>query len=193
MVQTKVRFFNFEEYLSYEDDSNNKLYELFNGELIELPPESGENVGIAGFLFLKFAAIIDHLQVRAHGLELEVRGEPKNRYPDLTILREEHISLIVRRNTVRLTMPPPLLVVEVVSPGNLQRDRDYIAKRRQYEDVGIGEYWIVDPSLHQVTILIMQSGTYVDSGTFKGSDIIKSPTFPALAISAKTALSAGKQ
>jgi hypothetical protein len=34
---------------------------------------------------------------RGHGLELEVRGEPKNRYPDLTIIREEHIQLLSPR------------------------------------------------------------------------------------------------
>lgn len=42
-------------------------------------------------------------------------------------------------------MAPPLLVIEVVSPGELQRNRDYIAKRLQYQDCGIPEYWIVDP------------------------------------------------
>jgi Uma2 family endonuclease len=67
-----------------------------------------------------------------------VRGEPKNRYPDLTILREEHVALLKPRNTIRLMMPPPLLVVEVVSPGKIQRERDYT--RSQYQDLGIGEY-----------------------------------------------------
>ncbi len=42
MTQAKPRFSNFEEYLSYNDGTDNR-YELFNGELIELPPESGEN------------------------------------------------------------------------------------------------------------------------------------------------------
>jgi len=51
---------------------------------------------------------------RGHGLELEVRGEPKNRYPDLTIIREEHIQLLSQRNTILLSMLPPLLVIEVV-------------------------------------------------------------------------------
>ncbi|WP_432811627.1 Uma2 family endonuclease [Pantanalinema sp. GBBB05] len=37
-------------------------------------------------------------------------------------------------------MAPPLLVIEVVSSGELQRDRDYIAKRSQYQDLGIPEY-----------------------------------------------------
>ena len=91
MVQSKPRFLSFEEYLTY-DDGTDHLYELFNGELIEVPPESGENVQIANRLFLVFALLLGTDRVRGHGLELEVRGEPKNRYPDLTIIREEHIQ-----------------------------------------------------------------------------------------------------
>jgi Uma2 family endonuclease len=126
MVQSKPRFFSFDEYLSHDDGTEN-LYELFNGELVELLPESGLNVEIATFLLVQFASILGSQRVRGHGLELEVRGEPKNRYPDLTIIRDEHIQLLKKRNTIRLSMAPPVLVVEVVSPGDLQRDRDYIA------------------------------------------------------------------
>ena len=191
MVETKLRFLSFEDYLSYEDD-NNRLYELFNGELIELPPESGENVEVATSLLVKFCALVGPSRVRGHGLELEVRGEPKNRYPDLTIIRAEHVALLKRRNTIRLMMPPPLLVIEVVSPGNLQHERDYIAKRRQYEDIGANEYWIVDPSLRQITVLAMQSGSYEEIGVFKRAQIVKSLVFSELAIAANTVLSAEK-
>jgi Uma2 family endonuclease len=93
MLTIKPRFETFEEYLVYEDNSE-KLYELFNGELVEMPPESGLNFQIANRLFLVFALILGTDRVRGHGLELEVRGEPKNRYPDLTIIREEHIQLL---------------------------------------------------------------------------------------------------
>jgi Uma2 family endonuclease len=114
------RFQSFDEYLLYNDDSE-KFYELFNGELIEMPPESGLNIQIATFLLLKFAEILDYRRVRGQGLELEVRGEPKNRYPDLTIIREEHIQQLSKRNTIRLSMAPPLLVIEVVSPGRFTK------------------------------------------------------------------------
>ena len=43
MAQTQPRFLSFEEYLSY-DDGTEVLYELFNGELVAVPPESGSNV-----------------------------------------------------------------------------------------------------------------------------------------------------
>jgi Uma2 family endonuclease len=191
MLQTKPRFQNFEDYLAY-DDGTDYLYELFNGVLIEVPPESGLNVGIAGFLFIQFAAILGHLRVRGHGLELEVRGEPRNRFPDLTIIREEHIQQLSRRNTIRLSMAPPLLVVEVVSPGELQQNRDYVAKRSQYQDLGIPEYWLIDPPQQQITILELQNGVYVEAGLFQNQDAILSPNFPELKLTAEQILTSGE-
>lgn len=179
MLQIKHRFQSFEEYLSY-DDGSDKLYELFNGELIEMPPESGTNVQIATFLLIQFASLLGYRRVRGHGLELEVRGEPRNRYPDLTIIREEHIQQLVKRNTIRLSMLPPLLAIEVVSPGELQRDRDFIAKRSQYQDRGIPEYWIIDPETQTILILELIDKTYTEIGNFAGNDLVVSPQFSQL-------------
>ena len=128
MLEVKPRFQSFEEYLAY-DNGSDKLYELFNGELIGMPPSSGIKVRITNCILLMFALLIGIDRVRGHGIESEVRGEPRNHDPDLTILREEHIQQLSKRNTIRLSMLPPLLVVELVSPGELQRDRDFIAKR----------------------------------------------------------------
>ncbi len=181
MLTTKPRFETFEEYLQYNDNSE-QLYELFNGELIEMPPESGLNFQIANRLFFVFALILGTDRVRGHGLELEVRGEPKNRYPDLTILREEHIELLSKRNTILLSMSPPLLVIEVVSPGEIQRDRDYIAKRIQYQDCRIPEYWIVDPQTQTILVLELRGDTYTEVGNFSHNDLVKSPIFPELTL-----------
>lgn len=181
MIQAKRRFQSFEDYLSY-DDSTDNLYELFNGELIEVPPESGQNVQIVNRLFLFFALLIGTDRVRGHGLELEVRGEPRNRYPDLTIIREEHVHQLQSRNTIRLSMAPPLLVIEAVSPGELQRDRDYIAKRIQYQDCNIPEYWIVDPGTQTILILELTGQTYTEVGSFLGNDQVRSLQFTDLNI-----------
>ena len=189
MVQIKPRFFSFEEYLSYDDGTEN-LYELFNGELIEVPPESGFNVEIATFLLVQFASMLGSRRIRGHGLELEVRGEPKNRYPDLTIIREEHIQLLKKRNTIRLSMAPPRLVIEVVSPGDLQRDRDYIAKRLQYQDLGIPEYWLVDPQAEEVLVLELIGATYTEVDTFRGNDLLRSPQLGTLNVTVAQLLTA---
>ncbi len=189
MTQAKPRFSTFEEYLSYNDGTD-KLYELFNGELIELPPESGENIGILGFVYLQLAPLMGHIRVR-WGLELEVWGEPKNRYPDLTVIREEHIQQLQARNTIRLSMEPPLLVIEAVSPGQANRERDYIDKRRQYQDRSIPEYWLIDRVQQTVTVLELAGGIYRELGVFSGPDQIQSSVISGLSITAEQVLEAG--
>ena len=179
VVATHPRFESFEDYLDYTDD-NNRLYELFNGELVQVPPESGFNIGIANFLLAFFLPIVGYLRLRGHGLELEVNGEPRNRYPDLTIIKTEHIEQLRSRNTIRLEMAPPDLVVEVVSPGNLQRDRDYIAKRIQYQDSlserlrqrDISTYWIIDPQVKEVMVLTLTETGYQEQ-VYQGSNKLK--------------------
>jgi Uma2 family endonuclease len=168
VVVTQPRFESFEDYLAYTDD-NNRLYELFNGELVQVPPESGFNIGIANFLFSFFLPIVGYLRVRGHGLELEVNGEPRNRYPDFTIIKTEHIEQLRSRNTIRLQMAPPDLVVEVVSPGDLQRSRDYIAKRMQYQDRDIPVYWIIDPQVREIMVLTLTAAGYQEQ-IYQGND-----------------------
>jgi Uma2 family endonuclease len=147
-----------------------------------MPPESGVNIEIATFLLIQLASLVGYQRVRGHGLELEVRGEPRNRYPDLTIIREEHIQQLAKRNTLRLAMAPPLLVIEVVSPGELQRDRDYIAKRIQYQDREIPEYWIVDPQTQSVLVLTLKDKVYLEVASFTDNTQIISPQFPTLSL-----------
>jgi Uma2 family endonuclease len=77
-------------------------------------------------------------------------------------------------------MLPPLLVVEVVSPGELQRDRDFIAKRLQYQDCGIPEYWIIDPQTQSILVLELINETYTEMGIFSGDDLVLSPQFNSL-------------
>ena len=81
-------------------------------------------------------------------------------------------------------MAPPLLVVEVVSPGELQRNRDYIAKKVQYQDCKIPEYWIVDPDAKTLLVLELVANTYTEVGNFSGQEQVRSPQFPELNLTA---------
>ncbi|MBD1823767.1 Uma2 family endonuclease [Cyanobacteria bacterium FACHB-DQ100] len=178
MTQAKSKFSSFEEYLAYDDDTD-QLYELVDGELVALPPESGRNSQILMLIILAIAPLIDPRRIRVRGLELEVRGNPRNRFPDLTILHEEHIEQLQRRDTIRLSMRPPLLVIEIVSPGEANRARDYSDKRNQYQDRGIPEYWVVDPQTQAVTVLkLNESGIYIELGVFQNDQRIESLLFP---------------
>ncbi|NES20167.1 MAG: Uma2 family endonuclease, partial [Symploca sp. SIO3E6] len=98
-----------------------------------------------------------------------------------------------KRRTITINMPPPQLVVEVVSPYRSQKDenykRDYIEKRQQYEQRGIPEYWIVDPQAQLVTVLLLVNGRY-QATEFSGNQRIVSLTFPELKLTAKQVLEA---
>jgi Uma2 family endonuclease len=190
MTQAKPRFATFEAYLSYSEDLEGR-YQLIDGELVELPPESEPNNWIARSLLLTLASlgIIPPRLIVIHSLEIQVpilsREDPANRFPDLVILREEHLALMKRRLTITLDMPPPLLVAEVVSPGQSNRDRDYINKRSQYAAIGVPEYWLIDPKAKTVMVLALEGDDYKEIGTFQGIAPIVCPTFPALTLSAE--------
>ncbi|MBW4622676.1 MAG: Uma2 family endonuclease [Cyanosarcina radialis HA8281-LM2] len=74
MTQAKPRFATFQEYLSYSDDLEGR-FQLIDGELVELPPESELNNFIANRLqFLLVIAKVAPLRlIRIHALELLLR------------------------------------------------------------------------------------------------------------------------
>ena len=196
MVTTQPQKLTFEEYLAYEDDTENR-YELIDGELVLLPPESGLNSYIARYLLFAIASsgIVPLTQIAIHDCEVQVPilqpGDAANRYPDLVVLRQEHWELTQKRLTITLEMPPPRLVVEVVSPGKTSRERDYQRKRTQYEATGIPEYWIVDTQEERVTVLFLEEGRYVEVGVFREEEMILSPMFGELKLTARQIFDSG--
>ena len=178
MVQAKAKMQTFADFLAHADEREG-FYELTYGELVVMPPESDDNLYRAIKLFEALKALVSLRQLRLQGLAIAVPGQPKNRYPDLTVLRPEHPEQMrtLGQAAITLDMAPPLLVVEVVSPGAENHRRDYIDKRNQYEWRGIPEYWIVDPVAEQVTVLALTAQGY-DETTFMGDIAVQSPALP---------------
>lgn len=186
MTQAKPKFATFEEYLEYDDGTDNR-YELIDGELIALPPESEPNDFIANLLFLNLVnAGFPVRLVRPGKCEVQVpvleHGDAANRFPDFLILDEVHLSLTQKRLTIKIEMPPPLMVAEVLSPGKTNRERDLIRKRAQYAKRGILEYWLIDRENQSITVLRLQDEQYVEVGQFQGKQSIVSPQFPQLVL-----------
>jgi Uma2 family endonuclease len=66
------------------------------------------------------------------------------------------------------------LVIEVVSEGAADIERDYVQKRREYEAAGIPEYWIVDPFKKRVTVLALRDGAYIEHSVAGEGEVAKS-------------------
>ncbi len=93
-----------------------------------------------------------------------------------------------REAFIPLNEPPPLLVVEVVSPSTIATD--YRTKYAEYAVLDIPEYWIVDPIASQITIGTLADGFYVDR-VFTGDQSIVSPIFANLKLTVAQVLRVG--
>lgn len=200
MTQAKTRI-PFEEYASLDAEAwvqrglpEGRCEYVDEWELNELPSESELNDWIAQELFwlMAIAQIVPRRLIRPHSCEIEVLGKPKTRFPDLVILQEEHLELTKKRLFVRLTMPAPRLVAEVVSPGDDNHQRDYEAKREQYQERGIPEYWLLNPETETIEVLELKDGQYVEFGRFQGATLIQSPNFKILTFTAEQVFAGGR-
>ena len=72
------------------------------------------------------------------------------------------------------------LVAEVVSPDD--PDRDYGRKRADYAEVGIPEYWIVDPRGPEITVLTLSQDRYVDRDPVGPEGAAASAVLPGLSV-----------
>ncbi len=171
MTATSTRL-TLEEYLAYDDGTDNR-HELVDGKLVAMPPETDRNNLISLYLLSEFLKLVPLKLIRHKDTKIVVTGNrTRVRLPDLMILTEELLEAIAgRRATITSDMPSPVLVVEVVSPGKVNEDRDYRYKRAEYAARGIIEYWIVDPQRSQVTVLYLVDGLYEET-VFSGSQPI---------------------
>ena len=183
MVQLLTKTYSFEEYLAYDDGTDNK-YELVNGELKLMPTASGFHALILHFIFKILEQEIDNLkqQWKVMPGTVGVRtAKKKSRIPDLVILSESQCQEL-RKMSAAVLEAPPLLAVEIVSPGN--SDDDYRYKRSEYAVREIPEYWIIDPKTEKISVLLLVAGFY-EVTEFTGEQEIKSLLFPELKLTAK--------
>jgi Uma2 family endonuclease len=72
----------------------------------------------------------------------------------------------------------PDLIIEIVSKGNSKKD--LVTKFDLYQENGVTEYWIVNPSEKDVHIYTLSNGKYIGSRPYLTEMEIESPTFPEL-------------
>ena len=199
VVQPSV---SFEEYIDICAQTNER-YELRRGKLVKITPPTWAHVLIARFLERVFETEIERLgydwvAVRESGQRTE---EDSSRLPDVIVVPFDEIEPVLNQTAV-LTVPAPI-VVEIVSPGS--STEDYEAKLREYQALGIKEYWVIEhheglgaakyigfrkaPTL---TVYALINGKY-QAKRFRGEDVVESPTLTNLNLRASQIFSAGRR
>lgn len=203
MTQAAVRSrVSFEEYIDICVQSDER-YELVRGNLHQMNPPTVLHYRITKFLEQVLDREIENYldpdeweTFREIGQRTE---DDSSRLPDLAIVSRVEADKLLRQTAV--FQSPSLLAVEVVSPSSASDD--YEGKLREYQALGILEYWVVDyeglgaakhigfPKAPTLTVYELINGKY-QARQFWGDDQIESPTFRNLTLTAKQVFSAGR-
>jgi Uma2 family endonuclease len=164
-----------EQYLSLTDDTN-RLVEYTDGYLEVLPMPTDKHQAISLFLVGVLAAVVVPLggKVRYSPLRLRIRPG-KFREPDVLLLKDAKD----RRRQNRFWTGADL-TVEIVSED--KPERDLIAKRQDYAEGGVPEYWIVNPQDETFTMLKLDGAVYVEHGVFRRGDSATSLVLPGFSV-----------
>jgi Uma2 family endonuclease len=127
-------------------------YELVDGVLLVGPaPTPHHQRVVVRLVVLLHAGVTAEAEVLVGPVDFRPTTK-RSLQPDVLVVNRQDVG------TGRLTQPP-LLVIEVLSPGS--RTVDHLLKRRIYQDGGVPSYWIVDPDEPSVTVLELDAaGTY---------------------------------
>jgi Uma2 family endonuclease len=204
MIQALTKLVTFDEFIAWYPENSEHRYELHNGVIIEMPKGTGKHSEISGFLNIEVGVICRNTRL-PYFLPKECLLKPdrdESGYePDVIVLDRQKVinepfwaaeSIISMGSSVRLA-------VEVVST-NWQTD--YLTKLRDYEEMGIFEYWIVDylglggrryignPKQPTLSVYQLVDGEY-ELTQFRGDDKIESAAFPELNLTAQQVFDAG--
>jgi Uma2 family endonuclease len=174
------------EYLALD---TNRLVELSEGLLEVLPMPTVFHQLIVLYLYRMLDQfVLAQASGRVLVAPLPVRlWAGKFREPDVIYLRPGRIAnLLGQPNGADLVM-------EVVSEGTVNRERDLDIKRREYATAGIAEYWIVDPQEQQITVLALDGTTYRVHGTFRQGEQAMSVLLPGFTVAVESVFAAGQQ
>lgn len=195
MVQLLAKLLTFDEFVEWLPED--RRYELRDGKIIEMQP-TGKHEDITGFLTQELTLEYTRGQL-PYRIPPKALVRPSNKEtgynPDLLIIDRSQLEfepLWEKKSTLIRGASVPL-IIEVVSTN--WRD-DYGYKLIDYEAIGIVEYWIVDylglggvrfigqPKQPTISIYELIDGEY-QVKQFRGKEVISSPTFPELKLTAE--------
>jgi len=156
----------------FPDDG--KRYEIIDGELIVTRAPRWSHQEATGRIF----AALDHW-CQATGLGRAainpgiIFTDEDNVIPDVVWASRERLALLMDE-AEHLTGAPEL-VVEVLSPGEKNEQRDKQLKLKLYSQQGVQEYWIVDKNLRQLQIYRRNQAILTLVVTLQAADTLTSP------------------
>ncbi|MBI4907709.1 MAG: Uma2 family endonuclease [Acidobacteria bacterium] len=159
---------------SMPEDGNR--YEVISGDLHVSTSPSRLHQGLLGRLFHQIQLYLDRNPIGELMIGLGVIFDEFNGViPDLVYYSNERKKMIA---SVRLTGAPELMV-EIVSPGSKNEQRDRNVKRVLYSENGVSEYWIADPEAKMIEVYrSLRTGGFGERKVLREKDLLTTPLLP---------------
>jgi Uma2 family endonuclease len=154
--------YSYADYLTWEMDS---MVELIKGKIFRqsaAPRRIHQEVALQ--LARKIADYLDDKTCKIFIAPFDVRLPAKSKKPqDIFTVVQPDICVVCDPSKLDELgcIGAPDLVVEILSPGNNQKE--LIHKHDIYEENGVREYWVIHPSEQTLLIYTLTDGKYISS------------------------------
>ncbi|MFN8489604.1 MAG: Uma2 family endonuclease [Caldilineaceae bacterium] len=169
--------YTYEDYLQLPNDG--KRYEIIEGVLYVANAPSFQHQYTVHQLDRQIGNFVNEQQlgyVIPAPFEVHLSALSRPVQPNITFIRVERINA----PSLQIFEGAPDLIVEVLSPESIRRDR--VIKFTAYEAVGVTEYWIANPNARTVEVYLLARGEYVTLGEFKNAETIQSQVLAGIEI-----------
>jgi Uma2 family endonuclease len=152
-VEKQPKRWTYEEYYRLDDD---RRYEIIDGKLLMAPSPDAWHQDWLGDLYTLIRRFVKERQLgRVFVAPFDVVLNAENTVqPDIIFVAAANLSIIQRR----AIFGSPDLLVELISPSSVRRDR--YEKRDLYARCGVKEYWIGDPANQALEVFALKNGAY---------------------------------
>jgi Uma2 family endonuclease len=169
----------FRKWLDERPSADINHYELLNGRIVMTPPAGWPHARIGS----KLNRLLDqHVSDRKLGVVLDASagfdlpiGDTVE--PDVSYVSAARLSAGPVPERGKFLRVVPNLVIEILSRSTAKRDRT--EKKDVYARNGVDEYWIVDTDRSELTVFVLEGGTY-GAGRPASKGPIPSRLFPDL-------------
>lgn len=177
MINVKTKL-TFADYLETSDDER---YELLNGELVLSPSPKEIHQYISGILYLRLGTFVRERRLgKVYFAPFDVvLSDTDVVQPDLLFISNERAGIITQDNVCGA----PDLVVEILSPSTVDRDRTI--KLDLYATHGVEEYWMVDPDSRTVMVMLRGESRFEIGGIYGLGHTLHSPILEGFTIEVK--------
>jgi Uma2 family endonuclease len=168
--------YTYEDYLNWDEEER---IEILDGFAYMHASPSRIHQEISGEIYRQFANYLKDKPCKVYHAPFCVRLDNKKRAKDNKNIVEPDITIVCDKNKLdeKGCKGVPDMIVEIISPSSGKIDR--VIKFNKYEEVGVKEYWIIEPNYKVVSVFQLQkNGRYGRPESYTDEEIIKLSLFP---------------